>query len=671
MATFNLKQCNGLCHQCVKQYIDKHHLRKGEQFGIPCRGIPSQYIPDSILASLGEDPKAAIAMMDPVIWANVFLDWHCFDPDGAIWKRKTAENSLSGLPPYIESEHADMVKKGKSIFHRPYQAEMLRCSSKRKIFRIGRQAGKTETLCVMIAYNIFTHENFAVEVIAPYQNQVDLIFGRLSDMIYSNKTLANSVAHNVKAPSYQIELNNESYVIGFTAGTRSGQEGASARGQTANMLVFDESDYLSSKDIDSALAVIINHPDATVWMSSTPTGRREKFYDSCQSRKYREFHYPSSINPNWNKELDDYYKEELTEDGYKHEILADFGEQEEGVYQLKYVEAAQANYSYEQMKPLPSWTYMVGVDWNDFKIGTTIAVVGFNPHDGLYYLVDKKIVSRAERTQLSACQKIAELNRMWNPAFIYVDQGYGATQIEVLHDYGGRSLQQLGPNHPDSRLRTIVKGFDFGGTQEIYDIFTKQPVKKPAKPFLVENSVRRFESLQFKYPKADKNYTDQLLGYIIDRVSVTGRPVYEAQNDTVGDHFIDAVNLALIAFTLEKSKFAKPVYSQAISFAPRFGAGEDQPKNDGPRDVVSSNYKPRSGRAETVTGNSGILQPSTGDMPASNNSGPNTTKIWDWPGFGHDAPRPTPRTMREAYRQASERVFGRSSGHNRPKRAKF
>ena len=136
--SLDLNQCRSLCYRCVKQYIAKHKLKKGsggfEIFG--CEGVPTQYVPDDILSSLGEDPETIESMVNPVLWANKFLDWHCLDPDGKIWERKTKEGSLGGLPEFDPSR-AD----GKSIFHRPYQVEMLQCSSKRKLFRIGRQSG--------------------------------------------------------------------------------------------------------------------------------------------------------------------------------------------------------------------------------------------------------------------------------------------------------------------------------------------------------------------------------------------------------------------------------------------------------------------------------------------------------------------------------------------------
>lgn len=1045
--SLDLNQCDKLCHQCIKKYIKKHKLKKGDSFGVVgCTGIPLEYVPDSILASLGEDPETIKAILNPVLWANKFLDWHCIDPKGEVWKRKTEEGTLDGRDPY----DVNLANQGRSIYHRPYQLEMLCCTAKRKAFRIGRQAGKcltsdtliqmadgslkqicdinpgdfvltlddeykftparaflspngntdvyqlklksgqtisaslnhpflcrkpvkrcsvtkkmiytdewvdlrdinpgdyvatpqnvgdigkedfnednrllsllgflisdgnvkgrnyrfsnvnqdiireindslslfgcslkqyecdrgtanynivytekyvskgrtglghkrpfrrwleqvniyncgsyekklpnfvfslkrqyiakiiramwgcdgwacvgrsgkpelgycsvsrelidqlsvllrrfgiystfqhkkvnyngsvrvayqltitrqkdivdfsefigisgkskelgkvvqeslkkglsyktlaythndvvfsrvdnkkyigqeatwdltvenhhnfiandivthnSESLCIAILYNIFTQEKFHVEVIAPYQSQIDLVFKRLMELINSNPILRNSVERSVKAPQYTIELKNGSQVIGFTAGTRSKQEAGASRGQHAGMLVFDECDYLSRADVDAALAVIINYKNATVWMSSTPTGRREKFYESCLSKQYKEFHFPSHVNPNWDEETEAYFRSELTEDGYIHEILAQFGEQEEGVYRLKYVEAAQSDYEYKQMKPDPRWSYMIGVDWNKLGMGTTIAIVGFNPNDNYFYLVDKHNIPASQRTQLNACQRVAELNRLWNASYIYVDVGYGATQLEILHDHGNRCVATHGPNHPDSRLRNIVKGYDFGSSIEIRDLFTKQPVKKPAKPFLVENSVRRFENMQFKYPASDKHYTDQLLGYIIDRVSVTGRPLYKQQNEKAGDHFLDSVNLALVAFALETSQFGKPIYSSAITFAGRFGEAKDVVSSDS-MIKQSENHRPQGGRASVVKSEDKFFQSVNGEVPAANTHTETTVRPWNWKGFLRDEPRPHTRSMNQAMRDAERRVL-KPLGRNRPRRKKF
>jgi len=579
----NILNTDEACHGCIKHYACKHKLRKGGQFEIDCSGIPKSYVSDEHAAALPAAHNAAI-LLDPVRWAAEVLDWHCLDEDGSVWERKAPEEYYR-----LTEEYPGRASK----FHRPYQAEMLRCTSRRKVFRIGRQAGKTETLVISMLFNMFTNSNFKIVLITPFQSQIDLIFKRLEELIKSRPALANSIKRNVKAPQYSMELYNGSYVKGFTAGTKSGSGAASARGQPANMLVFDEADYLNPADMDAAMAIITNCPDATIWMSSTPSGKREKFYDSCLDTEWKEFHHPSSVNPNWTPKLERFFRRTLTDIGFRHEVLADFGEQEEGVFQVEYVEAAQAEYTYDDMSPQASWLYSIGVDWNSPAVGTTIRVVGFNPANSKFYVVDREIVQRAGWTQLSACEAIAKMNRKWRPFAIYVDKGYGATQVEILHKFGYDSLAdpEKGPSHVDSRLPHIVKAYDFGSKIETRDPFTKQKLSKPAKGFLVESSIRRFESKDIFFPEDDQQLAAELMGYVIKNVTPTGQLIYGTNSDTIGDHNLDALMLSLVAFTLEKTNFGKPPSNESINFTTILG--------DDPTDVgIKVKSEARKSRAE-------------------------------------------------------------------------
>jgi replicative DNA helicase len=378
--------------------------------------------------------------------------------------------------------------------------------------------------------------------------------------------------------------------------------------------------------------------------------------------------------------LERLYRDQLTEDGYKHEILAEFGEQEEGVYQFKYIEAAQAEFEYGQYKPttahdISNWIFSIGVDWNEPRIGTTIAVIGYNRSDGHFYFVDKDIVSRGEWTQLAACQRIAEMNRLWNPAFIYIDKGHGGTQYEILRKYGYDSIRnpQKGKSHPDSKLFQIVKAYDFGSSIETHDLITGMPIKKPAKPFLVENSVRRFESLTFHYPKTDSRYTKALSGYIIDRITPAGQPVYKMQDEEAGDHMLDAVNLGLLAFTLEKTEFGRPYFDASISFAARIGAPVDEkPSRDKRFDNEKEKHRPTPGRGEVGQSNQLNLFSQPEGVPARHHTLGPPVRLWRNPGFAHDGPSPTPRSREEAFREAERRLLGpRRYRPSRPSRAKF
>ena len=1023
MASIDLNNCNQVCFGCIKKYKAKHKLEKGQSFDVPCKGIPKDYIPIDLLGSLKtEEKESATAMLDPVAWAAATLDWHCFDEDGEIWKRKNPEE-------YYEWKANNPGKsiKGHSRYHRPYQGELLRCTSKRKVARIGRQAGKcletgtlvmtptgpvaietlkvgdtvigwnkdntissckvlqlhnqglqqvvdlthfgiplatcteehrwltktsdievrrvnefasntmivrkwyksslgsiyeshayvlgalagdgcsrekgkaiyissedhliptkvasllsadykkcssnnytwvinsenlfcnnydkwfknkyahektldleliktwdrvsclqllaglidtdgsvnvyngilnirigmqskniieviqyllialfqyqanisedsrtkykngsvwiikcannlfskqilkeldpylvverkkwkneysllkennsnsdfvgvkigeqtrltqcwdisvdnetnlyclanglvthnTDAIVVNALFHMFTKpgvpekEGFKIILITPYQAQIEVVFNRIMQLLQNSPVTQNSLMRNVKAPIYTIELKNGSTIRGFTAGTKSGGNAGSVRGQTGNMLLFDEADYLAPGDIDSALSIVTNHPNATVWMSSTPSGKREKFYQICNSKAWKEFHYASSVNPMYSAEQDHMFRESLTEIGYKHEVLAEFGEQEEGVFQNSYVQAARMDFKYGQYAYNHTWRYTVGVDWNDTKNGTTIAVLGFNPLRNKFILVDRYIVSREGWTQLSACQKIAEVNRLWHPISIYLDAGYGGTQYEVLRKFGYDALTEptKGPTHPDAKLPHVLKQYDFGSKVQTRDIFTGQPTEKEAKPFLVESTIRRFEAQDIEIPLHDTDLEEQLLGYVIDRVTPTGRPVYKASSDVTGDHLLDAMMLSIISFILEVTPLGKARYETNISFSGQFGEKTDGIIHEGDtvikpdlahkRAQEKEKRQPASSRALPNDPNQVSLMQSKDGLPGNHINREAQVKSWSWNGFLRDEPRPQTRSGSQAEGDARQRLGLPSRQLGKPKR---
>jgi replicative DNA helicase len=489
-------------------------------------------------------------------------------------------------------------------------------------------SGKSEVMVISMLFHMFTNNNYSVLLVTPFQSQIDLIFKRLEGLISNSAVLSNSIKRSVKAPQYTIELYNGSQVKGFTAGSRSGQGASSVRGQSANYLLLDETEFLNKEDIDAIMAVITNFPDAKVWMSSTPAGKRETFYETAHDRDWKEFHFPSHVNPNWTEQLDNFYKKNLTRIGYNQEILALFSEQEQGVFQNAFVDAAIAKYEYGAQKPTVGWFYTIGVDWNSPRIGTTIYVMGFNPMVNKFMPVEHCTVQREGWTQLAACEKILELNKKWLPIAIYVDAGYGQCQRELLRKSAldARSDPERGPHHPDARLLKTLKSFDFGSTVDIRDPFTKEIRKKPAKGFLVENTVRRFESHDILIAEEDEQLKKELLGYTIKNITQAGQVVYTANDPAVGDHNLDALMLSLVAFTLEKSQLAKPTLSEKIEFTPI--------------DTVRSSLEDTKLRVDATGKVAPMTSAAVPSGRAGNLSSEGKLQPWSWPGFGHDAPKP-------------------------------
>ena len=448
-----------------------------------------------------------------------------------------------------------------------YQDLMLKCTAFRKVSRIGRRAGKTEAISVEMIHYAFTHENVTVLVIAPYKNQVGLIFDKIDTLISKSESIKASIKRNTKNP-YRLEFHNGSRILGFTSGTRTGSKSTGIRGQDAHMILIDEADYLSPSDFEVILAIQASRPDVLIWASSTPTGKREMFWRFCTDKDlgYKEFHFPSSVSPSWNEQTERLERAQYSEAGYKHEFEAEFGDVAEGVFLRKHVDASLQDYDFNKVRRNPDSLYTMGVDWNTAGNGTCIIITEWNKNlnggKGAFKAVLKKIITQEEFTQVRSCEEIIRLNDLWNPDHIYVDVGYGHTQIEMLRKYG--------IEHPLTGLANKIKGIYFGDRMEIRDPVTKQIVKKHMKPFMVNLAARRMEDGQVILPESEdiKNgLVGQIRDYMVIRTTALGQPVYSDEND----HAIIAWMLTILGATMEHSDMVRQNRLVNIAIGGKFG----------------------------------------------------------------------------------------------------
>ena len=564
----NVSTLHPYCQECQKKRvadkdgpldkITKVPIYKKGDFIVKCRGIPKDYnfIPnfEKIKHKLTpEEIEYSKELYDPILWAKKHLDWE-------------PRASKDGLE---------------------YQGLIARCTSKRKILRMGRRSGKSDVIAVLILHYMFTNnpeskrwdknqkkwvKGFStILFLAPYLSQVKLVFDRITEFLDKNPDLNAEVKRKVATPFHSIELYSGVKIVMFPSGAKSGAGAESVRGQKADFIILDEMDYLNEKDLETIMALLMEHGDVNLLCASTPSGKREYFWRFCVERPdFKEFHFTALVNPQWNddleRELRMFYKTEI---GWDHEVMANFGEQMEGVFQIKFVDQALTEYKMIDQKPEPGWIYSIGTDWNDTKNGCKICVVGFDTNSKVFRKVDVATIQKQGFQQLTAVSTIVDMNRRWKPAFIYVDAGYGTTQIELIKKFGVEAqYSKLATARVDSNLMK-VKAIDFGSVIEVFDPFTGEPRKLPMKPYMISNAVSKFEQLQVQISKDDDDLYKQLIGYIVARVTVKGSPVYEAGPD--GDHDLDAFVLALLAFSVELSEFTNVDHSATIAFAGNLG----------------------------------------------------------------------------------------------------
>jgi replicative DNA helicase len=411
------------------------------------------------------------------------------------------------------------------------------------------------------------------------KTQVELIYQEILRIASKNDVVTNSITRKVTSPQFMIQFSNGSTIRFFTSGMRSGGKSDVARGQEAHLIILDEMDYMHADDLDALYAMLQktaeDQPDKVLIGASTPTGRRERFWEWCRSPRFKEFWFPSYCNPYFSKEQEEEFREQYSPSGYRHEIEADWGEDSEGVYPRKFVDKAFMS---------PSWMYIpeitsarsfhtIGVDWDKYGAGTNIVVTEVcsdsyedSRFRGKIKICYREEIARSEYTLTKAVDRIIQLNEIFNPKHIYVDRGFGEVQVELLKKYG--------VENPRSMLRDKVKGVSFAESVDVRDPYTKLMVKKEMKPFMVDNLRQFLENERLAIPESDEELYMQLISYVVVRTTQTGRPVFEAAGSAM-DHAHDALMLALLAITQNYGEFAKTNYAtNTESFSNHFFASQ-------------------------------------------------------------------------------------------------
>lgn len=521
-----------------------------------------------------------IVTENPILWAKVYLDWEARDYQFAI------------------------INEGKK--------------SKKLVLRLGRRLGKTDSMCVLILWFAYTQYNkgpnnqYDIIIATPYETQIDLIFKRLHQLIDLSPLLKGLISRDVHH-NLCFNINGiTSNILGLTAGANNSSGGAnSTRGQRADLLVLDECDYIGSNQITNILNIRNEAPERIrLLCASTPSGKHEEYYRWCQdaSKKYyptqedikaNDFHgyeidekpigegngwtevyAPSNvnkellkINPDTLQTYLEDIREELSEMRYAQEVMAEFGEEELGVYQKKYIQQAIAEGERLNYQYITKWSKeertnylkktqgqcirILGVDWDKYAAATNMVCIEFDrfhqDQEGrivpIFKILFRVEIARAEFTYINAMNKIIELNDEYKFDWIAIDRGYGEVQLEMLHKYGDE--------HPNTGLAEKVVGYQFSQKIEVTDPYTRKKDQKHLKPFMVNNSVNLFEKGKIVLDPKDKTMISQLEEYRVKSISASGLPVYTDENE----HAIDSMNLALLIFEQKYGTLLKKVFS--------------------------------------------------------------------------------------------------------------
>ncbi|MHA2063499.1 MAG: terminase large subunit domain-containing protein [Candidatus Thorarchaeota archaeon] len=459
---------------------------------------------------------------------------------------------------------------------------MLSCTAQKKLFRLGRRSGKTAAMVIEALHHMIINRNHTVLVIAPFERQVTHIFDEMKKLLDTGINVRGSIARDIKTPS-RLELKNGSKALGFSAGAQSGDGSAKVRGQDADLIVIDEIDTLADPDIDAVLAILASHAHCKLIAASTPRGWRRRFYTYVTNKDlgYKEFWHIGSESPEWTQETEDFFRGSMDEATYGHEILAEFAELEEGVFKKKHLNKCIQSYDMSEITPNDRGTYVLGIDWNK-SAGTHMTIVQWT--GGRLKLVRKIVIPEGEYLQTESVEEIIKLHSQWNFKYIFLDIGYGSTQYEMIKKYG--------VNHSRTNLHRITFPVHMNQSIEIRDPVTGERIKKPAKPFIVQQTAKLMEDGKLLLPKSeDTNVSSgdvsmglvqQMRNYMVVNYSIYGLPRYSQGQD----HTLTAYMLACAGFVLEAGDLKNVAYDQSI-----FGVPSEVVQEKKPNYVAPSSFE--------------------------------------------------------------------------------
>lgn len=338
----------------------------------------------------------------------------------------------------------------------------------------------TEVMSVDAIHYAINNPGSRIMIIGPFLNLITEIFDRLENLLSSSNSAFAGEYSRKKTPFEKITLKNGSVIKGFTTST----DGNSIRGQSADRIYLDEAAYLPEEAFKAFMAFKMDNQDVSFSAASTPNSLETKFKDWCKSdASWKDFHYPSSVLPNFAERDEKELRASLTEIGYLTEVEAEFVEGSDRVFKTEDLKKASSEYDYvdfrAELQNPTAWKIAIGTDYNSFKNGVQICVLGLSPFiAGTKPFKILKTVSLTKEStngitkdlQTETVETIIQLFNDFEADYVYSDEGYGGMQNEMLSKY----FFEIGKQN-------VFKAVDFNAAYPVTDFHTGNTINKRKK----------------------------------------------------------------------------------------------------------------------------------------------------------------------------------------------
>jgi len=212
------------------------------------------------------------------------------------------------------------------------QAAVLRNRSGRGILNCTRQWGKSTTAAAKAVHQAYTVPGSLTLVVSPSARQSGELVRKAEGFVQRLGVRAKGDGHN----ELSLELPNGGRIVGLP-----GTEGTIRGFSAVSLLLIDEA-ALVSDDLYTAVRPMVAVSEGSIWLMSTPRGKRGFFYDvwtkggpEWQRIQATAFECPRIPDEFVRKE-----RETMVEQRFRQEYLCEFSDSVSGVFDRDAIERA-------------------------------------------------------------------------------------------------------------------------------------------------------------------------------------------------------------------------------------------------------------------------------------------------------------------------------------------
>jgi phage FluMu gp28-like protein len=381
-----------------------------------------------------------------------------------------------------------------------YQVKAISDKSNKKIYRWGRQTGKSTVSSIEGIFAAMTRPKITVLIVSPVQRQSSLLFRKMKNLItelsqhHPEFTDDNQFKYVVRETATVIEFANGSVIHSLPAG----DDASGLRGFTAHIIILDE-----AAQIKDEVFVALKPMFATTWKSSqwlmisTPKGVKNYFYEACNKNihGYKEYVARSKDSPLITDGFLTAERESMTLNEYLQEYEAEFVSEADTFFTLDEIRDIMVKECPSKTEPDKNFEYYLGFD--PAMLGEDEAV-GVILERRPEYLVSSgakefAVVNYIVKGKSSISEQIGlikNLNRVWHFKRIVIDQtGFG---MELVKDM----IKDIGMN---------IEGITFT-VKSIEDLYLNAKKFFETRAFIMPPSIKmkqQLNEMKYEYRKHD------------------------------------------------------------------------------------------------------------------------------------------------------------------------